>query len=75
MMPTKWYYEKESIVILVVHLMFLYLMIQYGKKKKTSLTLCISPSCHDAVSAIYHDNVRKTHDVDVFIQNERLVQF
>lgn len=73
MMPTKWYYEKESIVILVVHLMFLYLMIQYGRK--TSLTLCISPSCHDAGSAIYHDNVRKTHDVDVFIQNERLVQF
>lgn len=74
MMPTKWYYEKESIVILVVHLMFLYLMIQNGKKKP-SLTLCISPSCHDAVGAIYHDNVRKTHDVDVFIQNERLVQF
>lgn len=52
---------------------FIYLMIQYGRK--TSLTLCISPSCHDAVSAIYHDNVRKTHDVNVFIQNERLVQF
>lgn len=39
------------------------------------LTLCISPPCHHAVGAIRHDNFRKTHDVDVFVQNERLVQF
>lgn len=48
MMPTKWYYEKESIVILVVHLMFLYLMIQYGKKNKNkshSLYLPILSRC------------------------------
>lgn len=71
MMPTKWYYEKKSIEI--VNLLLLYLMFQYGRK--TSLTLCISPSCHHAVGAIHHDNVRKTHDVDVFVQNERVVQF
>lgn len=39
------------------------------------LTLCISPPCHHAVGAIRYDNFRKTHDVDVFVQNERLVQF